>query len=113
MVSFAERLRQAKAEFAQRDADPLLATVTEAVRGFESLSTVALLTMLGLPVSTANGRRIAPLMRRLGFVGIKSRKLPPGGAADSLCRGWARTPAFKQRGKVEPFPDSQKEPCHV
>ena len=60
------------------------------VRGMEAISTFALLDLLGLPKTTANGRRIAQTMRSLGFVPIKSRRLMPGGYRDTVTRGWAR-----------------------
>ena len=89
-MSWIEKLRRAKAEFAERDADPFRATVEAAVRGMEAVSTVALLDLIGLPKTTGNGRRIAPTMRTLGFVPIKSRRLMPGGWRDTVTRGWAR-----------------------
>ena len=60
------------------------------VRGMEAVSTVALLDLLGLPKTTGNGRRIAPTMRALGFIPIKSRRLMPGGFRDTVTRGWSR-----------------------
>jgi hypothetical protein len=88
--SFMEKLHRAQAEHAERDADPLREKVEAIVRGMEAVSTVALLDLLGLPKTTANGRRIAPTMRTLGFVPIKSRRLMPGGYRDTVTRGWAR-----------------------
>src|SRR5208282_2265516 len=90
MSSFVELLHQAKAEAAERDADPLRGMVESLVRGMEAVSTVALLDLLGLPRTTSNGRRIAPTMRSLGFIPIKSRRLMPGGYRDTVTRGWAR-----------------------
>lgn len=87
---FVEKLRRAQAELAERDADPLRQKVEAAVRGMEAISTVALLDLLGLPKTTGNGRRIAPTMRALGFIPIKSRRLEPGGYRDTVTRGWAR-----------------------
>jgi len=85
-----ERLHQAQAEQADRDADPFREKVEASVRGMEAISTVALLDLLGLPKTTGNGRRIAPTMRTLGFIPIKSRRLMPGGYRDTVTRGWAR-----------------------
>jgi hypothetical protein len=90
MTSWIEKLQQAKVALAERDADPLRGVVAAAVRGMESVSTNALLTLIGLPGSTGNARRIAPLMVALGFVPIKSRRLMPGGYRDTVTRGWAR-----------------------
>jgi hypothetical protein len=75
---------------AKRDGDPLRSKVAAAVAGFDALSTVAILTSIGLPPTTGNSRRISKTMRALGYIPIKSRRLPPGGWADTLCRGWAR-----------------------
>jgi len=89
-MSWIEELHHAKAELAQRDADPLREKAEAAVRGMEAVSTVALLDLLGLPKTTGNGRRIAPTMRSLGFIPIKSRRLMPGGYRDTVTRGWCR-----------------------
>jgi hypothetical protein len=80
-----------------------LERVAAAVRGFDALSSVAILASIGLPATTGNARRIARSMRSLGYIPIKSRRLPPGGWSDTLCRGWARPvrqPTSKQRDKV-------------
>jgi hypothetical protein len=90
MVSFTSRLRQAAAEHAARDADPLLDKVERCVRGIEAISTNALLDLVGLPNTTGNGRRISKTMRCLGYVPMKSRRFMPGGYRDSVTRGWAR-----------------------
>ncbi len=90
MSSFLERLEKAQAELAHRDADPFREKVEAAVRGMEAISTHSLLDLLGLPRTTGNGRRIAPTMRSLGYIPIKSRRLMPGGYRDTVTRGWAR-----------------------
>jgi hypothetical protein len=90
-MSFVNRLRLGLAELAERDAAPLRQRV-EAIMGCvgDCASTVALLDLLGLPKTTANGRRLAATMRSLGFVPIKSRRFEPGGWRDTVTRGWAR-----------------------
>jgi hypothetical protein len=90
MVSYLERLHQASAELAKRDADPLRDKVEAAVRSRDAVSTVALLDLIGLPTTTANARRVSRTMRSLGFVPIKSRRLMPGGYRNTVTRGWAR-----------------------
>ncbi len=95
MLCWTERLEQAKAEQAEREADPLRGMVEETVRGMEAVSTAALLDLIGLPNTTGNARRISKTMRGLGYIPIKSRRLVPGGWNDTLCRGWAR-PLRKQ-----------------
>ena len=87
---FLERIEKARAELAQRHADPFREKVEAITRGMEAISTIALLDLLGLPKTTGNGRRLAPTMRTLGFVPIKSRRLEPGGYRDTVTRGWAR-----------------------
>lgn len=96
MTSFMEKVQQAKVELGQRDADPLLPLVARAVSGFEAVSTNAILTIVGLRPTTGNARKVARSMRALGYIPIKSRRLPPGGWTDTLCRGWAKTP-FRER----------------
>ena len=89
--SFEETLREARAKLAARDADPLLEKVKSLVRGMQAISTNSLLTLIGLPNTTSNARRIAKTMRSLGgFVPIKSRLLEPGGWKNTITRGWAR-----------------------
>lgn len=89
MTSYLERLHQASAELAKRDADPLRGIVEATVRGMDAVSTVALLDLIGLPTTTGNARRISKTMRSLGFVPIKSRRLMPGGHLNNVTRGWA------------------------
>jgi hypothetical protein len=90
MVSFVERLEQARAEMAQHDADPLRERLEAAVRGLESIGTFPLLDLVGLPKSTCSARRISGIMRGLGFVPIKSRRFLPGGHLGTVTRGWTR-----------------------
>lgn len=100
--SFMEKLRRAQAEAAERDADPFREKAEAVVRGMEAISTFALLDLLGLPKTTGNGRRIAATMRTLGFVPIKSRRLMPGGWADTVTRGWARPIRAKSHSLANP-----------
>jgi hypothetical protein len=90
MVAWLERLKQETAELAERDANPLRASVEAVVRGKEAIGTAPLLDLLGLPKTTGNARRIGVTMRSLGYVPIKSRRLEPGGYRDTVTRGWAR-----------------------
>jgi hypothetical protein len=122
MLSWTARLDKLSAEQAQRNADPLRAPLEGIVRGMDAVSTHALLDLIGLRNTTGNGRRIAPSMRALGFVPIKSRQLMPGGWRDTASRGWARPvrkPSFKQGDKVGNLhrktdrTDEQKEVRHV
>jgi hypothetical protein len=55
-----------------------------------SISTVSLLDLLDVPHTTGNARRLAQTMRAMGWVGLKSRRLTPGGFRDTTIRGWAR-----------------------
>lgn len=119
MVSFMQQLEQARGKLARRDADPLLEKLEATVRSMEAVSTVALLDLLGLPKTTGNGRRIAPSMRALGFVPIKSRRLMPGGWRDTVTRGWARPVrevvckvARSEALPLSPRPVSTKDTCH-
>jgi hypothetical protein len=86
-----EKLHQAQATLAQRDADPLRQPVEKIVGSVgDYVSTAALLQLLHVPNTTGNCRRIAVTMRSLGFIPIKSRRLMPGGYRDTVTRGWAR-----------------------
>jgi len=117
VLSFIERIRQAEAELAHSESDPLRGKVAATVRGMHEISTAALLDLIGLPKTTGNGRRIAHSMRSLGFVPIKSRRFMPGGYRDTVTRGWARPvrkPSSNQGEKVAlDQADEQKEACHV
>lgn len=90
MSYFLERIEKARAELAQRRADPFREKVEAITRGMEAISTHSLLDLLELPKTTSNGRRIAHTMRSLKFVPIKSRRLMPSGFRDTVTRGWAR-----------------------
>jgi hypothetical protein len=61
-----------------------------------SISSSALLDLLDVPQTTGNARRLAQTMRAMGWVGLKSRRLMPGGFRDTTIRGWAR-PAREPR----------------
>jgi hypothetical protein len=115
MLSFVERLEQARAEAAQREDDPLREKVETLVRGMEAISTAALLDLIALPPTTGNARRISRTMQSLGFVPMKSRRFMPGGWRSTVSRGWAspvRTMpdrvGFEKGGKVGPL-----SPCHI
>jgi hypothetical protein len=118
MSSFTERLKQARAQLAQQDADPLREKVEAAVRGKESIGTAPLLDLIGLPKTTGNARRIGATMRALGFVPIKSRRFLPGGYRDTVTRGWARPIRSTSRGvgpsQAVTLPTSNRDkPVHV
>jgi hypothetical protein len=90
MSSFHERLKLARAQLAQHDADPLREKVEAAVRGKEMIGTAPLLDLIELPKTTGNARRVSGTMRSLGFVPLKSRRFLPGGYLDTVTRGWTR-----------------------
>ncbi|HEY7300671.1 MAG TPA: hypothetical protein VH684_22465 [Xanthobacteraceae bacterium] len=97
MLSFLERLEQARAELAQHEADPLREKVEAAVRDKEAIGTAPLLDLIGLPKTTGNARRIATIMKGLGYVPVKSRRLLPGGrSGNTVTRGW--TKPFRETG---------------
>jgi len=109
-VYWLEKVHQAQAELARRDADPFREKAEALVSGMDAISTFALLDLLGLPKTTGNGRRIAQTMRSLGFIPIKSRRLMPGGWRDTVTRGWARSfrgEADLPRRKSGPNPQTQ------
>jgi hypothetical protein len=90
-MALLERLHHAQAELLATQEDPWRRVLERALPGnVMSMSTVGLLALLDFNATTANARRLARTMRSMGWVGIKSRKLPPGGWRSSECRGWSR-----------------------
>jgi hypothetical protein len=86
-----ERLNRAKAEMLDDQEDPWKRVIERALpANLLCTSTVALLAVLDFPATTGNARRLARTMRSMGWVGIKSRRLAPGGWRTTECRGWAR-----------------------
>jgi hypothetical protein len=90
-MSLLERLHRMKAELSEGQIDPWRHALERALpSNLTCISTVALLDLLGFPPTTANARRLARTMRSMGWVGIKSRRLAPGGWRTTECRGWSR-----------------------
>jgi hypothetical protein len=90
-MSFLNCLHQARAELDAHAEDPWKGILERSVpANVTSMSTVALLDLLDVPPSTGNARRLAQTMRSMGWVGLKSRRLTPGGFRDTTIRGWAR-----------------------
>jgi hypothetical protein len=91
MSSCIERMYRASAELSERRSDPWKRVLERALLGnLTSISTNALLDLLDVPHTTGNARRLAQTMRDMGWVGLKSRRLMPGGFRDTTIRGWAR-----------------------
>jgi hypothetical protein len=78
-MSWLERLELARAELAERSADPWRKTLERALHGVQAMSSAALLDLLRVPATTGTARRLAKIMRGLNFIPIKSRRLMPGG----------------------------------
>jgi hypothetical protein len=90
-MSLIARLHRANAEMFADQEDPWRRALERALpASVMSTSTVALLALLNFPTTTGNARRLARTMRGLGWVGIKSRRLAPGGWRTTECRGWSR-----------------------
>ena len=90
-MSLIARLHRANAEMFADQEDPWRRVLERALpASVMSTSTVALLALLDFPATSANARRLARTMRSMGWVGIKSRKLAPGGWRGTECRGWSR-----------------------
>jgi hypothetical protein len=99
-MSWLGRLHQARAEWAEHEADPWRRVLERAVpASVTSISTAALLDLLDVPQTTGNARRLAETMRSMGWVGLKSRRLMPGGFRDTTIRGWAR-PVREAAGRI-------------
>lgn len=111
-MGWIEELHRAKAEQAERSADPWRKGLEDAVRGKEAVSTSALLELLRVPKTTANARRIAKTMRSLGFIPIKSRRLMPGGFRDTVARGWAR-PVREFACRTNPIQGEKVQSIHL
>jgi hypothetical protein len=104
-MSLIERLHHMKGELSEGENDPWRRTLERALpSNLTCTSTVSILALLGFPVTTGNARRLARTMRQMGWVGIKSRRLAPGGWRTTECRGWARS--FRE---LKP----KREACHV
>ena len=89
-TSWVGRMYQAAQQTEQRS-DPWKRALERALpANVTSLSTVALLDLVDVPHTTGNARRLAQTMRAMGWVGLKSRRLMPGGFRDTTIRGWAR-----------------------
>ena len=90
-MALLERLRLARLEIAEQHEDPWSAKLEGHLRGVKAMSTAALLEFLHAQATTGAARRLAPIMRSLHFIPIKSRRLMPGGrAGNTVTRGWAR-----------------------
>jgi hypothetical protein len=99
MCSLLEKLHRAKAETLAGQEDPWRRLLERALpTSLMCTSTAALLALLNFPVTTGNARRLARTMRSMGWVGLKSRRLAPGGWRTTECRGWAR-PIREQRAR--------------
>jgi hypothetical protein len=97
MVSFLEKLRQAQLERAARDADPWRLRL-ERVRGkvgddgVERIATQVVFDVLEVPQRARGAgacRRLAKLMRELGWRPIKARGLNQRGLLEQI-RGYAK-----------------------
>lgn len=90
-MAWTEKVRQAQAQLVDDHVDPWQRILERAVpANVTSISSFALLDLLDVPPTTGNARRLAHTMRALGWIGLKSRRLAPGGWRTSTCRGWAR-----------------------
>ena len=90
-MSAMERLRRAEAALRERASDPWKRALERHLpANVTSISSVALLDLLDVPPTTGNARRLAKTMRSMGWIGLKSRRLEPGGFRDTTIRGWAR-----------------------
>jgi hypothetical protein len=96
-TSFVALLKRSRAEAGARKGDPWHLRL-ERLRGktsydgIERISTQSIFDVLELPQRARNAgacRRLAKLMRELGWHPIKARGLTPGGFTDQV-RGWAR-----------------------
>jgi len=106
-MSLMEKLRLAQAEISHAQEDPWKRVLERGVpANVLSISSVALTDLLGVAPTTGNCRRLALTMRSMGWVGLKSRRLAPGGWRTTECRGWSRPvrePKVRQPCPVERY----------
>ena len=104
--SYDEILREIEAQQAQRSANPWRrALERDLPANVTHISTIALLDLLGLAPTTGNARRIAPTMRSMGFIPLKSRRLMPGGNLGTTIRGWTK-PFLLKKSTHMPKPNA-------
>ena len=90
-MSFLQKLEEARAEQAERSADPWRSKLEPWLGGTFEISTAAALDLLGLANTSGNARQLARTMSSLGFIAIKSKRLMPGGrCGNTVTRGWSR-----------------------
>jgi hypothetical protein len=89
-MSFISRMREAARQLEASHRDPWQPRLKRALEGVEAMSTVALLDLVRAEPTSSNARRLAAIMRALGFIPIKTRRFMPGGFRDTVTRGWAR-----------------------
>jgi hypothetical protein len=99
-MSFIEKMREAARPLEAPPPDPWQKPLENALKRVDAMSTVGLLDLVGARHTTQNARRLAAIMRPLGFVAIQSRRLIPGGFRSTVGRGWARA--------LRPLPVSKK-----
>jgi hypothetical protein len=108
MSSLIARLHRAKAELSEAQEDPWKRVLEHALpANLACISTVGIFALLDFPINTANARRVARIMRQLGWIGIKSRRLAPGSWRTTECRGWARS--FREND----LKGSARHACHA
>jgi hypothetical protein len=91
-MSWIEKLNEAKVNAVQHHEHvPWLGAVRRALpTNVDNISTRSVCNLIDVEPATGNARKIAAVMRILGYVPIKSRRLAPGGFRDTTTRGWAR-----------------------
>jgi hypothetical protein len=90
-TSWVGKMYEEAAQRTGRRSDPWQRMLERALpANVTSISTVALLDLVDVPHTTGNARRLAQTMRAMGWIGLKSRRLTPGGFRDTTIRGWAR-----------------------
>src|SRR5215510_8087058 len=110
LMSVLGRMHQLRAKLSQDNSDPWRRMLERSLPGnVTSVSTVALLDLLDVPPTTGNARRLAETMRSMGWVGLKSRRLMPGGFRDTTIRGWARPFAKENRLHLRVLPTSTEK----
>ena len=88
-MAWMNELKRAQQELADRAADPLRAKVESYMRGQTAMSTAALLDLLGLAATTANGRLLAKTTRAR----VRPAEISPAVARRPYGHGYPRLDA--------------------
>lgn len=104
MPSFLERVAEESAKAKENCAKlPYHDQIERFVRNTETISTAAIQEHLGIGRNQQTAREIAPVMRALGYIPLKSRRFLPGGYKGTVTRGWTKPFKVTRESHVPEF----------